>query len=138
MEGTPAAGLPASNDDLTAKARIRNAALELFAAHGTSAVSLRAVAARAEVTVGLVQHHFTTKAGLIKAVDDYVLSLVIASMSQPLSDGPGDSISEIGGRINALIAAQPDVARYLGRVLVDGSPFGATVFDTLLALGTAR
>lgn len=128
----------AIRDERTTIERIRAAAMESFAAQGSAATTMRGVAAAAGVSLGLVQHHFTTKAGLIKAVDDYVLSLVIASMSQPLSDGPGDSIAEIGGRINALIAAQPDVARYLGRVLVDGSPFGATVFDTLLALGTAR
>ena len=128
----------AIRDERTTIERIRAAAMKSFAEQGSAATTMRGVAAAAGVSLGLVQHHFTTKAGLIKAVDDYVLSLVIASMSQPLSDGPGDSISEIGGRINALIAAQPDVARYLGRVLVDGSPFGATVFDTLLALGTAR
>lgn len=125
-------------DERTTVERIRTAAMESFAVQGSAATTMRGVAAAAGVSLGLVQHHFTTKAGLIKAVDDHVLSLVIASMSQPLSEGNGDSISEIGGRINALIAAQPDVARYLGRVLVDGSPFGATVFDTLLALGTAR
>lgn len=125
-------------DERTTIERIRTAAMESFAAQGSAATTMRGVAAAAGVSLGLVQHHFTTKAGLIKAVDDHVMSLVVASMSQPLSDGAKDSISEIGSRINALIAAQPDVARYLGRVLVDGSPFGAVVFDTLLALGTAR
>ena len=37
------------------------------------------VAAAAGVSVGLVQHHFANKAGLIKAVDDHVLGLVIAA-----------------------------------------------------------
>lgn len=126
------------HDERTTIERIRTAAMESFAAHGSAATTLRGVAAAAGVSLGLVQHHFTTKAGLIKAVDDHVMSLVIASMSQPLSDGAGDSITEIGGRVTELISEQPDVAGYLGRVLVDGSPFGATVFDTLLALGTTR
>ena len=43
----------------------------------SAATSLRAVAAAAGVSLGLVQHHFATKAGLIKAVDDYVLAVVI-------------------------------------------------------------
>ncbi len=57
--------------------RIRNAALKSFAARGAAATSLRAVAADAGVSLGLVQHHFATKAGLIKAVDDYVLASVL-------------------------------------------------------------
>ena len=131
----PSRGL---DGERTTVERIRTAAMESFAAHGSAATTMRGVAAAAGVSLGLVQHHFTTKAGLIRAVDDYVMSLLIAAMSQPLSDDTTDSVSEIGGRITKLISEQPDVAAYLGRVLVDGSSFGATVFDTLLALGTAR
>lgn len=118
--------------------RIRAAAMQSLAAHGAGATTMRGVAAAAGVSLGLVQHHFATKANLIKAVDDYVMGLVIASMSQPLSDDSIDSVSEIGGRITKIISEKPDVAAYLGRALVDGSPFGAMIFDTLLALGTAR
>ena len=32
----------------------------------------------------------------------------------------------------------PDVADYVGRALVDGSPLGITIFDTLLGIGLAR
>lgn len=118
--------------------RIRAAAMQSLAAPGAGATTMRGVAAAAGVSLGLVQHHFATKANLIKAVDDYVMGLVIASMSQPLSDDSIDSVSEIGGRITKIISEKPDVAAYLGRALVDGSPFGAMIFDTLLALGTAR
>ena len=64
----------ATVDDLTAKARIRNTALDLYATHGEDRISLRAIAAEAGVAVGLVQHHFKTKAGLRNAVDQ--LSLI--------------------------------------------------------------
>ncbi len=66
--------------------RIRNAALKIFAAQGASATSLRTVAAAAGVSLGLVQHHFATKAGLIKAVDDHVLALVLTPISQPIPE----------------------------------------------------
>ena len=46
----------ATVDDLTAKARIRNTALDLYATHGEDRISLRAIAAEAGVAVGLVQH----------------------------------------------------------------------------------
>lgn len=117
--------------------RIRNAALTSFAAHGTPETSLRAVAAAAGVSLGLVQHHFSTKAGLIKAVDDHVLGVLIATMSQPIPER-ADSVAEVGSRIEEMIADQPDIAGYLGRALVDGSPVGTTIFDTLVSLGTAR
>ena len=73
--------------------RIRNAALKSSATYGTSTTSLRAVAAAAGVSVGLVQHHFGTKAGLVKAVDDHVLGLVIAAIAPPLAEPPADSIA---------------------------------------------
>ena len=118
--------------------RIRNAALKSFATYGTSATSLRTVAAAAGVSVGLVQHHFANKAGLIKAVDDHVLGLVIAAIAPPLAEPPADSIAEMGSRVTRMVAEQPDIVDYLGRALIDGSPLGTTIFDTLTAFGIAR
>ena len=118
--------------------RIRNAALKSFATYGTSGTSLRTVAAAAGVSVGLVQHHFANKAGLIKAVDDHVLGLVIAAIAPPLSGPPGDSIAEMGDRVTRIVAEQPDIVDYVGRALIDGSPLGTTIFDTLAVFGIAR
>jgi AcrR family transcriptional regulator len=127
-----------AGDSLSTIERIRDAALNSFAVRGTSATTLRAVAAAAGVSLGLVQHHFATKGGLIKAVDDYVLALVIAAMSQPIPEPPADSIVDIGNRVTKIIAERPEVANYVGRALVDGSPLGATLFDTLMDVGMAR
>lgn len=118
--------------------RIHAAALRSFAAHGTAATTMRGVAAAAGVSLGSVQHHFATKAGLIEAVDDYVLRLVVTTVSRPLPEPPVDSVATMGQRINTLFSEHPDVAGYLGRALVDGSPVGARVFDTLFATGVAR
>lgn len=65
--------MTAQTSDLTAKARIRNAALELFAEHGSAAATMRQVAERAGVTVGLVTHHYGSKEALRQAVDEYVV-----------------------------------------------------------------
>jgi len=118
--------------------RIRIAALRSFAQVGTSATTMRGVAAAAGVSLGLVQHHFATKAGLINAVDEYVMTLVVSRMSQPLPEPPVDSIAEIGGRVTRIFAEAPDVAAYLSRALVDGSAVGARLFDALLEVGVAR
>jgi AcrR family transcriptional regulator len=125
-------------EELRKLERIRRAALKSFATHGAAGTSLRSVAADAGVSLGLVQHHFVTKAGLIKAVDDYVLSAVIAVVAQPVSAPPRDSIADMGTRVTTLVQEHPDVVDYFGRALIDGSPLGMTIWDTLAAFGTTR
>src|SRR5204862_374092 len=73
------------SDDLTSYARIRNAALELFASRGVAGTSIRDVARAAGVSPGLVQHHFGTKAGLQQAVDE----CVVADAVSTITDLPG-------------------------------------------------
>ncbi|MGL5443325.1 MAG: TetR/AcrR family transcriptional regulator, partial [[Mycobacterium] stephanolepidis] len=70
----------ATDEDLTAKARIRNTALDLYAQYGEERISLRAVASAAGVTLGLVQHHFKTKAGLRQAVDQLVVDYHVEAL----------------------------------------------------------
>ena len=67
---------PTANGDLTAKARIRNAAFELYAAKGEANTSVREVAQAAGVTHGLVVHHFVNKEGLHRAVQQHVVDLL--------------------------------------------------------------
>lgn len=61
-----------ATEDLTARARIRDAAIRRFAVDGMDA-PLRAVAADAGVSAGLILHHFSSRAGLRQACDDHVL-----------------------------------------------------------------
>lgn len=118
--------------------RIRHAALRSFATYGTSSTSLRTVAEAAGVSVGLVQHHFSNKAGLVKAVDDHVMAVVITTISEPIPPPPADSIAEMGSRVTRIMAEHPEIADYVGRALIDGSPLGTAIFDTLTAFGIAR
>jgi AcrR family transcriptional regulator len=125
-------------EDRSSIERIRNAALKTFGTYGTSSTSLRTVAEAAGVSVGLVQHHFINKAGLIQAVDDHVMGVVITTISQPIPPPPADSIAEMGSRVTRIVADHPEIADYVGRALIDGSPLGAAIFDTLTAFGIAR
>src|ERR1044072_7709154 len=126
-------------DELKKLERIRQAALKSFATKGASGTSLRSVAADAGVSLGLVQHHFETKAGLIKAVDDYVMGVVIAVVAQPVSvPHAKDTIADMGSRVTTLLLEHPGVVDYFGRALIDGSQLGITIWDTLSAFGTAR
>ncbi|WP_043626025.1 TetR/AcrR family transcriptional regulator [Nonomuraea candida] len=113
-----------AEDDLTARARIRNAALELFGAEGVSRVSLRAVAERAGVSHALVLHHFATKEGLRQACDDYVVSLVRGGPEADLGDTAG---------LAAMLEAGAAVRRYLARAFLDGTPQAAALFDEIVA-----
>ncbi|MDT5100944.1 MAG: hypothetical protein QOC76_4681 [Mycobacterium sp.] len=128
----------AAAEELSAIDRIRNAAMKILATHGASGTSLRAVAAAAGVSLGSVQHHFATKAGLVKAVDDWALAVVVTAITQPIPDATPDSVAEIGDRVTRMIAEQPEIADYIGRALIDGRPVGDMIFDSLLNSGMAR
>ena len=117
-------------------ARIRDAALTLFAAHGTEAISLRRIAKAAEVSVGRVQHHFTTKDNLIHAVDDYVMAVLTETLSAPLASAPGDPVADAADRVTALFAQHIHVVDYLCRALIDETPIGVRLFDSLVEICT--
>lgn len=69
--------------DLTAAARIRDAAIEQFGEQGFG-VGLRAIAEAAGVSAALVIHHFGSKEGLRKACDDYIAEEIRNSKSEAL------------------------------------------------------
>lgn len=69
--------------DLTAAARIRDAAIEQFGEHGFG-VGLRAIAEAAGVSAALVIHHFGSKEGLRKACEDYIAEEIRNSKSEAL------------------------------------------------------
>lgn len=69
--------------DLTAAARIRDAAIEQFGQHGFG-VGLRKIAEAAGVSAALVIHHFGSKEGLRKACEDYIAEEIYSSKSEAL------------------------------------------------------
>src|ERR1700684_380837 len=79
-----------SVDDLTAAARIRDAAIERFGEQGFS-VGLRSIAEAAGVSAALVIHHFGSKDGLRKACDDYVAEEIRTSKSDTLKSNDPDT-----------------------------------------------
>ena len=102
--------------DLTAKARIRNAALELFAQFGEEGTSMRRIAEGAGVTVGLIVHHFGTKARLREEVELHVVDRFTEAIASVPTDGDPRSVSERRDQAVAeMLAAQPLVVTYLRR-----------------------
>ena len=78
-----------STDDRTTAARIRDAAIECFAAEGVAGTSIRTIAAASGVSPGLVIHHFGSKDELRTACDDYVAALIRELKSEAIAAGAG-------------------------------------------------
>ncbi|MDN6637032.1 MAG: TetR/AcrR family transcriptional regulator, partial [Yaniella sp.] len=107
------------NADLTAKARIRQVALELFALNGADATSMRAISSRAGVTVGLITHHFGTKAGLIQAVEDDILSGIQHAIAYKETDANVDGVVRaLDQRLMDHVEQNPLVVAYLRRMML--------------------
>ncbi len=119
-------------EDLTARARIRDAALAEFGEHGFEGATIRGIADAAGVSPGLVQHHFGSKEALRQACDDAVMDLVRQKLAAT-RDGSITSPAFLAG----LYAAAPPLVRYLARAIVDGSPAAASLVDEVVAASEA-
>jgi AcrR family transcriptional regulator len=123
----------------SAKERIRDAALSCFGLRGIAATSLRTVAETAEVSIGLVQHHFRTKAALSAAVDQHVLQVVGEALEPSAPpEPPSDGLNEAGRRLTALMLERPDVMTYLGRALAEGGALGSVIFNGLVGISAGQ
>lgn len=109
-------------NDLTARARIRDAAIRLFGERGIEGASIRDIAAEAGVSSGLVRHHFGSKEALRDACDQYAKERML----------------EVGEELTAGGVAALDPATlhprvfplqlYLVRSMMDGSETAAALF----------
>jgi AcrR family transcriptional regulator len=122
-----------SAEDLTARARIRDAALGLFAEHGLDGTTIRDIARTAGVSGGLIRHHFGSKDDLRAACDSYALDQIMRIKEQMVLEGRmADPVFMSGVHPTVLL-----IYRYLTRSLMDGSPAAAAVFDEMVELGEA-
>ncbi|AKK09675.1 TetR/AcrR family transcriptional regulator [Corynebacterium testudinoris] len=115
--------------DLTGRARIRDAAIELFAERGFHKTSVKAIAESAGVSPGLVIHHFGSKDELRRVCDEYVIAKLIderfASAETPSAD-----------LVQALLAEATSAGpkfSYLARLLVEPGKAGDELFTRLVA-----
>lgn len=116
-------------DDLTARARIRDAAIALFAEKGIDKATVRDIAAAAGVSSGLLRHHFGSKEGLRDACDDYAVA-ELARIRAPYVDGRGADEAYV---LEAIRSAPLRLQNYLVRSIMDGTPTGSQVYDRMVA-----
>jgi TetR/AcrR family transcriptional regulator, regulator of cefoperazone and chloramphenicol sensitivity len=119
-----------SVDDLTATARIRDAAIEQFGQQGFE-VGLRVIAKAAGVSAALVIHHFGSKDGLRKACDDFVAETVRASKSESIqSSDPAswfaqmadiESFAPLMAYLVRSMQAGGELAKVLWRNMIDNA-----------------
>jgi AcrR family transcriptional regulator len=117
-----------TESDLTATARIRDAAIAEFGIRGMQRATVRAIAETAGVSPGLVLHHFGSKNGLRDACDEYVLTYLHDQIDAEERSGNN------AGVFTAAAADSPVIVNYLVAVLGDGGAAAATVFDRVVDL----
>ncbi len=117
----------ASREDLTTRARIRDAAVDLFGRDGFAHVTVRRIATEAGVSPALVIHHFGSKEGLRAACDAHVLQVFSEAITELEFQGPASTMAQLGHVEQYLPAV-----RYGTRSLKDGGPLAATLFDRLV------
>lgn len=120
-------GTALPQDDRTAKARLRDAAIELVARDGVDGLTARAVADAADVSPGLVTHHYGSMDGLQEACDHHVAALVREAKQDAMAQGAGlDPLAALrdGGTTHLL--------RYLARRLGQDAPAVAGLVDELV------
>lgn len=129
-------------DDRTARARIRDEALRLFAERGPDAVTLRDIAAAAGVSAALLIRHYGSKDGLVEIVDNHVVTtfeVLLTTMTEQTAVvglEPTGVPSLLDGMATHL---PPDSAipAYLSRLLITGGGAGSALFDRLFRLSRA-
>jgi TetR/AcrR family transcriptional regulator, regulator of cefoperazone and chloramphenicol sensitivity len=121
-------------EDLTARARIRDAAMAQFADRGFRDATFKSIAQAAGVSTGLVQHHFGTKERLRAACDEAALERIRQQLD--VVEHADREVTD-PNVASALSTSSPLLVRYLIRLLLDGGPAAATLFDAIAA-GTER
>ncbi|MEV4172938.1 helix-turn-helix domain-containing protein [Nonomuraea sp. NPDC049709] len=112
-------------EDLTARARIRDAALRHFGEHGFERATIRGIAETAGVSLGLVRHHFGSKQALREACDEHLMKTMHGLHEAAAT-------RSMGGGLNPVTAMGP-YRRYLARALAEG--WAAPFFDEMVRIG---
>lgn len=116
-------------DDLTSRARIRNAALHQFAVRGFAGTPLRAIAAEAGVAIGLIGHYFGSKEGAREGVESWIVGLFAAALDRA-DTLSGTSVADVKTRdasVAQMLTDNPLVVDYLRRQVVETPTAGALI-----------
>lgn len=98
---------------------------------------MRRVAAEVGVTIGLIQHHYGTKDGLRRAVDDLVVEQVVGALATVEHSGSAAEVVEARNvAVRAMLRENPQVVQYLNRALLEPEGRGASLLAAIVELTT--
>lgn len=142
--GNKAEAAQAKLNDRIAKGRDRLilVAMHLFAERGFDGVTVRDISSAADVSVGLINHHFVSKEGLRQAVDEYFLTRISAALDRAVEATQGLDPETVGDYERQWIVKYadewPEFVAYLRRAIMEGSAWGETLvrryFDSVRAV----
>ncbi len=116
-----------SSEDITARARLRDAAIECFAIRGFEA-SVREISARAGVSQGLIRHHFGTKDALRAECDAEVLRRYRDLKVEAMRMSPAQTMATL-----SQIDDFAPMFVYILRSVRDGGPAGREFIEGMIA-----
>lgn len=125
----------AAHEDLTSRARIRNAALHQFAVKGFAGTPLRAIASEAGVAIGLIGHYFGSKEGTREGVEAWIVELFTAALDRAdtrSTDGVAD-VTIRDASVAQMLQDNPLVVGYLRRQVLE-LPTEGTLISRLASL----
>ncbi|MGW5441532.1 TetR/AcrR family transcriptional regulator [Nocardia asteroides] len=133
------------SQDRTARARIRDEALRLFAERGPDAVTVREIAAAAAVSPALIMRHYGTKEALRAVVDEHVAALFEQMLCRATDRADPFASASFAELVSVALPPDSPIPAYLGHMLLSGGEPGTALFrrlytaatDTLTALRSA-
>lgn len=117
------------------KLRLIKVAMRLFADKGFDGITVRDISSAADVSVGLINHHFGSKEGLREAVDRYFIQQFeeVLFEERPaatsVSEGLEVATESTENWINRHIEDWDLSKAYMRRALLEGSDWGAGLFE---------
>jgi TetR/AcrR family transcriptional regulator len=126
--------------DLT-RARILEAAFELFVDKGFAAVTMRELAENSGVTKSLIHHHFGTKEGLWEAVKEMAFARYYQGQKEELEQAgtPSSEVLKSGViRYFHFLAENPQVVRLFSWAHLEGDSSCSQMDAELVGLGAER
>lgn len=113
--------------ELTARTRLRDAALECFAVDGFD-VSVRVIADRAHVSPGLIRHHFGSKEALRDECDQHALVTLRRLKESAIGAPAGTFLAQL-----AQVRDYSAYVLYILRSVRDGGPAGRAFLQHMIA-----
>ena len=118
--------------DPNGRRRLLTCSMILFAEKGFDGVTVRDIARAADVSVGLLNHHFGSKEGLRQAVDNHVIQQfeeVISDVNAPAAAGGEALYNWLEGWIGRHSQEWENTVVYMRRALLEDSDWGGQLFQ---------